>query len=69
MGSPLDGHEECISSWKYLKGYLYGATPQIFAVFIFGMSTEEVSLWPQEGPEGMVFQYGLLLVVTELYTL
>jgi hypothetical protein len=43
--------------------------PRIHAGFIFGLSTEEVSLWPQAGPEGMVCQDGLLPVVTELCTL
>jgi hypothetical protein len=40
--------------------------PGIYAGFIFGLSTEEVSLWPQAGSEGMVCQDGLLPVVTEL---
>jgi hypothetical protein len=43
--------------------------PGIYAGFIFGLSTEEVSLWPQAGSEGMVCQDGLLPVVTELCTL
>jgi hypothetical protein len=46
-----------------------GATPRIYARFIFGLSIEEVSLWPQVGFEGMVCQDGLLPVVTELCTL
>jgi hypothetical protein len=41
-------------------------TPRIYAGFIFGLSTEEVSLWPQEGSEGMVCQDGLLPFVTKL---
>jgi hypothetical protein len=36
---------------------------------VFGLLTEEVSLWPQSGSEGMVCQDGLLPVVTELCTL
>jgi hypothetical protein len=41
-----------------------GASPEIYAGLIFGLSTEEVPLWPQAGSEGMVSQDGLLPVVT-----
>jgi hypothetical protein len=36
----------------------------IYVGFIFGLLTEEVSLWPQEGSKGMVCQDGLLPTVT-----
>jgi hypothetical protein len=65
MGHPLDGHEECISLRRSLRGDIYGATPGICAGFIFVLSTEEVSLWTQEGTKGMVCQDGLLPVVTK----
>jgi hypothetical protein len=65
MGIPSDGCEECISSQRSLLGDLYGASLGLHAGFIFGMLTEEVPLWPQVGPEGMVCQDGLLPVVTE----
>jgi hypothetical protein len=54
MGSPSDGREECICSRRSLQGDLYGVAPGIYARFIFGLSTEEVSLWPQAGSEGML---------------
>jgi hypothetical protein len=53
----------------FLQGDLYGAAPVIYVGSIFGMLTKDVSLWPQEGPKGMVCQYGLLLVVIEHCTL
>jgi hypothetical protein len=53
----------------FLHGDLYGAAPRIYARFIFGLSTEEVSLWPQAGSKCMVCQDGLLPVVTKLCTL
>ena len=42
MGSPLDGHEECVSSWWSLWGDLHGASLGIYARLIFGLSTKEV---------------------------
>jgi hypothetical protein len=35
----------------------------IYVGLIFGLSTKEVTLWPQEGYEGMVCEYGLLPIV------
>jgi ABC-type nitrate/sulfonate/bicarbonate transport system permease component len=66
MGSPSYGSEESISSQRALLGNLYGVATGIYVGFIFGLSTEEVSLWPQVGSEGMVCQYGLLPIITEL---
>jgi hypothetical protein len=48
------------------NAFLHGDLSEICAAFVFGLSTEEVSLWPQAGPEGMVCQDGLLPVVTKL---
>jgi hypothetical protein len=48
----------------FIHGDLYGESPRIYARFIFGLSTEEVSLWPQADPKGVVFQDGILPVVT-----
>ena len=54
---------------EFLHRDLHGAAPGIYAGLIFGLSTEEVTLWPQAVSEGMVCQDGLLPVVTELCTL
>jgi hypothetical protein len=48
---------------------IYMEHPRIYAGFLFGLSTEEISLSPQAGSEGMVCQDGLLPAVIELCTL
>jgi hypothetical protein len=63
MGSPSDGCEEFISSWRYLIGYLHGEDTRLHTIFIFGLQSQEVSLVPQAGAESMICQDGLLLVV------
>jgi hypothetical protein len=45
---------------------MHGSSPGIYTGIIFGLSTEEVTLWPQVGSEGMVCQDGFLPIVTEL---
>jgi hypothetical protein len=49
---------------------IYMEQPQgIYVGLIFGLSTKEVTLWPQAGSKGLVCQDGLLPVVTKLCTL
>jgi hypothetical protein len=42
---------------------IYGVALGIYVGFLFGLSIEEIFLWPQAGSEGMVCQYGLLPIV------
>jgi len=47
MESTLDEREECFSSQGSFKGYLYEATTWI--EFIFSVTTQKFTLWPQAG--------------------